>query len=51
MKALCEKHGIPYIQESLWKRVKQLVGISIGTKSMKRVTSIGRRRDVAAAAE
>jgi hypothetical protein len=41
VKALCEKHGIPYVQESLWKRAKQLVKIAIGKTSMMRAARVG----------
>jgi fatty acid desaturase len=36
VKAVCEKHGIPYVQESVFKRVGQLVGIIVGKRTMKR---------------
>lgn len=42
VKALCEKYGIPYIQESLAKRVKQLLFISVGKTSMKRASRVGK---------
>lgn len=35
VKALCEKYGVPYVQEPLWRRVQQLWGIAVGTRSMK----------------
>lgn len=41
VKALCEKHRIPYIQESVWKRAKKLVDVAVGKASMKRVRSVG----------
>ncbi|PCJ20480.1 MAG: fatty acid desaturase [Gammaproteobacteria bacterium] len=34
VKALCEKHGIPYIQESVFSRVSQMVGIMTGSRNM-----------------
>lgn len=37
VRALCEKHGIPYIQESVWKRFGKLVDIIVGNTQMKRV--------------
>jgi fatty acid desaturase len=45
VKALCEKHGIPYVQESVWKRVRKMLSIAVGTSSMKTVTGIVRRVD------
>jgi fatty acid desaturase len=41
VKALCEKHGIPYVQESIWKRARQLVNVAIGKTSMKRAVRVG----------
>lgn len=41
IKALCEKHGIPYVQESVWKRAKHLVKVAIGRTSMKRAERVG----------
>ncbi len=34
VKALCEKHNVPYIQESVFKRVGQLLAIFVGRKKM-----------------
>jgi hypothetical protein len=36
VKAVCERHGVPYVQEPLHKRVAQLLGIVTGTKRMQR---------------
>jgi fatty acid desaturase len=36
VKALCEKYGVPYRQESVWKRLGQLVRIATGETSMQR---------------
>lgn len=36
VRAVCEKHGIPYVQESVFKRVAQLVGVMVGKRTMKR---------------
>lgn len=35
VRALCEKHGIPYVQESVWRRVKKLADIVVGKTSMR----------------
>ena len=32
--AICEKHGVPYVQESVWKRLDQLAQVMVGKKSM-----------------
>jgi fatty acid desaturase len=36
VKALCEQYGVPYRQESVWKRLGQLVRIATGETSMQR---------------
>ncbi len=38
VKALCAKHGIPYVQESVWKRAGKMLEIAVGTRSMKRAS-------------
>jgi hypothetical protein len=40
VKALCAKYGIPYVQESVWKRVKKTVDIMVGKTSMPRQGAI-----------
>ena len=45
IKALCAKHGIPYVQESVWSRVRKLVSVAIGRSSMKRATRVGKPRE------
>lgn len=49
VKALCEEHGIPYVQEGIFRRVARLVNIFVGKTSMARMPS--RREDAAPAAE
>jgi len=34
VKAICEKHGIPYLQESVFKRYAQLAAVIVGKKKM-----------------
>jgi fatty acid desaturase len=41
VKALCEKMGIPYVQESVWKRVLKTKDIIVGNTTMKWVDNIG----------
>lgn len=36
VKALCEKHGIPYLQESVWTRVRKMADIVVGRSRMLR---------------
>merc|ERR1711988_59993 len=35
VKAICEKHGVPYVQESVWIRLKKTVDIMVGDSSMR----------------
>merc|ERR1711908_32735 len=35
VKAICEKHGVPYTQESVWIRLKKTVDIMVGKASMR----------------
>ncbi|NPD22776.1 fatty acid desaturase family protein [Corallococcus exiguus] len=37
VRALCEKYGIPYVQESVWTRARKMVDIVVGKASMKRL--------------
>jgi hypothetical protein len=30
LQAICEKHGVPYIQESVWTRLKKTTDIMVG---------------------
>mmetsp|Transcript_36651 Transcript_36651/g.58871 ORF Transcript_36651/g.58871 Transcript_36651/m.58871 type:complete len:482 (-) Transcript_36651:508-1953(-) len=34
IQAICEKHGVPYVQESVWKRLVQLADVMVGKRSM-----------------
>jgi fatty acid desaturase len=36
VKAICEKHGVPYVQEPVWRRAKKLIDIIVGRTSMRR---------------
>ena len=40
VKALCEKYDIPYVQESVWKRLKKTIDIMVGNTSMPRQGAI-----------
>jgi hypothetical protein len=42
VKAVCEKHGVPYVQEGIHKRVKKLIDIMVGRASMKRAPTVVR---------
>ncbi len=35
VKEVCKKHGIPYVQEGIFKRVRKMLAICVGTASMK----------------
>jgi len=43
VRAICEKHGIPYVQESVFRRVKKMVDVTVGNTSMHR--GVTRRAD------
>ena len=36
VQALCEKHGIPYTQESVFRRFRKLVDVIVGDAQMAR---------------
>ena len=36
VQALCEKHGIPYTQESVFRRFRKLVDVIVGDTQMAR---------------
>lgn len=40
VQAICQKHGIPYLQENVWKRLKTTVAISVGKTKMLRTASL-----------
>mmetsp|Transcript_25725 Transcript_25725/g.33589 ORF Transcript_25725/g.33589 Transcript_25725/m.33589 type:complete len:93 (+) Transcript_25725:2-280(+) len=35
VREICQKHGVPYIQENVFARTKKTVDIMVGTSSMK----------------
>lgn len=41
VEALCKKHGIPYVQESVFQRVKKMVDVAVGKTSMLRNVARG----------
>lgn len=41
VRALCEKYGIPYVQESVWTRARKMVDVVVGKASMKRLARAG----------
>lgn len=36
VKALCERHGVPYVQEGVWRRAWKMVGVMVGDATMRR---------------
>jgi fatty acid desaturase len=42
VKAVCERHGVPYVQEPLGRRLRQLWGVIVGTRKMVRSETRGR---------
>ena len=51
VKALCAKYGIPYVQESVWKRLKKTVDIMVGKTSMPRQGAISSNQRTVTAKE
>ena len=50
MRALCDKHGVPYVQENVFLRLKKTVDIMTGHTSMRRYpTRFEVERDLALA--
>lgn len=41
VKALCAKHGIPYVQEGVFTRVRKMLSVAVGKTSMKRTKRVG----------
>ncbi|WP_141618938.1 fatty acid desaturase [Myxococcus sp. AB036A] len=50
VKALCEKYGIPYVQESVWTRAKKMVDVVVGKTSMRKLAPKRQDRDAGVAA-
>ncbi len=44
LQALCEKYGIPYVQESVFRRFRKMIGIALRDGRMKRVGGAEARR-------
>lgn len=36
VRAICAKHGIPYVQENVFTRVRKMLSVAVGTSRMKR---------------
>jgi fatty acid desaturase len=36
IRAICERHGVPYVQESVWKRLRKTVAVMTGQADMRR---------------
>jgi fatty acid desaturase len=47
LQAVCAKHGVPYVQESVWRRVGKLVDIMTGEGSMRWGEGMARRPQAA----
>ncbi len=41
VRELCEKYGVPYVQESVWTRVRKMVEVVLGKASMRRLSPVG----------
>ncbi|MCB9610734.1 MAG: fatty acid desaturase, partial [Polyangiaceae bacterium] len=35
LKALCEAYGVPYVQESVWRRLRKTLAVMVGEESMR----------------
>jgi hypothetical protein len=44
LRTICERHGVPYTQESVWVRLVRTVEIMVGTESMRRFPEAALRR-------
>jgi len=44
VKALCEKHGVPYVQESVFTRLRKMLDVAVGKTSMKRAAGFAPAR-------
>jgi fatty acid desaturase len=42
VKALCAKHGIPYVQEGVLERARKMIAVAVGRTSMRRAKAVGR---------
>jgi fatty acid desaturase len=51
VKEICERYGLPYAQEGVFKRVKRLVDIMVGNTSMKRVERVEKAAPARVAAQ
>lgn len=40
IKALCQKYGIPYVQESMFKRVARMADVCVGRRNMRNMQSL-----------
>jgi fatty acid desaturase len=47
VRALCEKYGIPYVQESVFKRLKKMIDVAVGNTTMPRGVRRKERTNVA----
>lgn len=36
LKALCQRHGVPYVQQSVWRRLGKTLDIMVGRARMRR---------------
>lgn len=39
VKALCDKHGVPYVQESVFTRFRKMLAVAVGERAMPRATT------------
>ena len=51
VKAICAKYGVPYVQQSVFRRVKKLVDVMVGNTSMLHGVTRAREDETFVAAE
>jgi fatty acid desaturase len=51
VKEVCERYGLPYVQEGVFKRARRLLDIMVGKTSMKRVERVAKTTPESAAAQ
>jgi fatty acid desaturase len=44
VRSICQKHGVPYIQEPVWKRFQKLVDIIVGKSRMINATTLAKQQ-------
>jgi fatty acid desaturase len=40
VRAICERYGVPYVQESVWIRLRKTLAVMVGRRSMRRLSAM-----------